>query len=741
MTQTSMLEVELEKLIERRLTGSTLEERIAWDNSHAAEPFTPYGINNGFLPGHSDEMNRDKAINTTRLWSFLNKTQKGILDQWRGRGDLKTIVEKEIDRKLSTKGILDTLRTDLEIDNITLRLFYTRPSLSDSELSHKQYAANEWSVTRQQRYSKYHPGNEIDMVIFINGIPLFTIELKNPATHQTARYDGQKQYREDRDPRDTLLRFARCLAHFTLDKDEVYFTTRLEGAKTYFMPFNQGLPDGQGAGNPINPDGHKTAYFWERILTPDTLSDIIQNFALVDYGEAKKHKKVPHLLKNAKGLIFPRYHQLDVVSKLSDTVSNVGVGGKYLIQHSAGSGKSNSITWLAFDLIKVCPATLDAVRAEALDKQLYQSVIIVTDRRVLDSQIFYNVWAFAKSDKIIAHADSSSQLKKAIEDGKRIIITTIQKFPYICGAISDMSDRNFAVVIDEAHSSQSGIAADKMNATVYRDHDSDQEDTDSIIAKLIEERKLSPNTSYFAFTATPKRETLERFGVEQADGGFKPFHLYSMKQAIEEGFIIDVLSNYTTYTSYYELAKSIEDNPEYNEAKAQKKLRRKVEREPKTIREKAEVMLAHFDAKVYRARCLKGQAKAMVVTRDIECAIRYYKALCNIIAEQHLPYKPIIAFSGEKTVDGISYTESGINGFPDVQTPEKLDCNDYQILVVANKYLTGLIRRNSQQCISTSLLTAFWQCRLCPVSTEFLLSLERQPMTYSLSTSIINLTI
>lgn len=414
MTQTSMLEVELEKLIERRLTGSTLEERIAWDNSHAAEPFTPYGINNGFLPGHSDEMNRDKAINTTRLWSFLNKTQKGILDQWRGRGDLKTIVEKEIDRKLSTKGILDTLRTDLEIDNITLRLFYTRPSLSDSELSHKQYAANEWSVTRQQRYSKYHPGNEIDMVIFINGIPLFTIELKNPATHQTARYDGQKQYREDRDPRDTLLRFARCLAHFTLDKDEVYFTTRLEGAKTYFMPFNQGLPDGQGAGNPINPDGHKTAYFWERILTPDTLSDIIQNFALVDYGEAKKHKKVPHLLKNAKGLIFPRYHQLDVVSKLSDTVSNVGVGGKYLIQHSAGSGKSNSITWLAFDLIKVCPATLDAVRAEALDKQLYQSVIIVTDRRVLDSQIFYNVWAFAKSDKIIAHADSSSQLKKRL---------------------------------------------------------------------------------------------------------------------------------------------------------------------------------------------------------------------------------------------------------------------------------------------------------------------------------------
>lgn len=690
MTQTSMLEVELERLIERRLTGSTVEERNAWSVDHAGEPFVPYGMHNGFLPGHSDEMKPfDKAINSERLWSFLNKTQKDKLDEWRGRGDLKVIVEKEIDRKLANKGILDTLRTPLEVDNIELTLFYFKPSHSDSAESHAQYAANEWSVTRQQRYSKYNPGNEIDMVIFINGLPLFTIELKNPATHQTARYDGQKQYREDRDPRDTLLKFARCLAHFTLDKDEVYFTTRLQGKSTFFMPFNQGLPDGQGAGNPINPNGHKTAYFWEKILTPDTLADIIQNFALVDYGEAKKHKKVPHLLKNAKGLIFPRYHQLDVVNRLSNTVANVGVGGRYLVQHSAGSGKSNSITWLAFDLIKVCPQTLDAVRAEALDKQLFQSVIIVTDRRVLDSQIFYNVWAFAKSDKIIAHADSSSQLRKAIEDGKRIIITTIQKFPYICGAIGDMSDRNFAVVIDEAHSSQSGIAADKLNATVYRDHDEEGEDTDSIIEKLIKERRMSPNASYFAFTATPKRETLERFGIEQEDGSFKPFHLYSMKQAIEEGFIIDVLSNYTTYTSYYELAKSIEENPEYNEAKAQKKLRRKVEREPKTIREKAEVMLAHFDAKVFRVRRLKGQAKAMVVTRDIECAIRYYKALNEIIAEQNLPYKPIIAFSGEKSVDGISYTETTINGFPDTQTPEKLDSSDYQILVVANKYLTG----------------------------------------------------
>lgn len=689
MTQTSMFEVELERLIERKLTGTTLEDRMAAIENGVAEPLVPYGEYNGFLPGDSEEMDRDKAINTVRLWSFLKKTQKDTLGQWHGRGDLKSAVEKEIDRKLTTKGILDTLRQPLEIDNIELTLYYPKPSPSDSQQSHQNFEANEWSVTRQQRYSKYHPGNEIDMVIFINGLPLFTIELKNPATHQTARYDGQKQYREDRDPRDILLKFARCLAHFTLDKDEVFFTTRLEGKNTFFMPFNQGLPNGQGAGNPINPNGHKTAYFWEKILNPDTLADIIQNFALVDYGEAKKHKKVPHLLKNAKGLIFPRFHQLDVVNRLIDDVTTKGVGGKYLIQHSAGSGKSNSITWLAFDLIKACPQTMDANRAEALDKQLFQSVIIVTDRRVLDSQIFYNVWAFAKSDKIIAHADNSEQLRKAIEVGKRIIITTIQKFPYICGTIADMSNRNFAVIIDEAHSSQSGIAADKLNATTYRDRDADTEDTDSIIEKLIAERKMSPNTSYFAFTATPKPNTLERFGIENANGGYDPFHLYSMKQAIEEGFILDVLSNYTTYTSYYELAKSIEDNPEYDETKAQKRLRRKVEREPQTIREKSDVIINHFDAKIFRARRLKGQAKAMVVTRDIECAIRYYKAISEIIEAQKLPYKAIIAFSGEKTVDGIAYTESGINGFPDTQTPEKLDGKDYQILVVANKYLTG----------------------------------------------------
>lgn len=484
------------------------------------------------------------------------------------------------------------------------------------------------------------------------------------------------------------------------------------------MPFNKGLPNGQGAGNPVNENGgYKTSYLWEEVLQKDTVADIIMNYVLFDYDEAKTQRKVPHIMKNAKKLIFPRFHQLDVVTKLTADVAEKGVGKTYLIEHSAGSGKSNSLTWLAFKLIKVCPDSMDAVRAKAIDAPLYNSVIVVTDRRLLDKQITDNIKAFGQSDKIVAHADTSKDLKKAIEGNKRIIITTIQKFPFICDAIADVSSHNFAVIIDEAHSSQSGIAADKLNATIQKDPDTDCSDTDALLEKLMKDRKMSSNCSYFAFTATPKRETLERFGTEDAEGKFHPFHLYSMKQAIEEQFILDVLTNYTTYRSYYELTKSIEDNPEYNNDRAQRMLRQAVERDPKTIQAKAEVMLNHFDAKIYRNHKLKGKAKAMVVTKDIECAILYYKALCNLIEEKKIPFKILIAFSGVKrlsdklsifgqsdeydykdygfkaaeprTAYGTEYTEAGLNGFPDKETAENFDADDYRILVVANKYLTG----------------------------------------------------
>lgn len=675
-----------EYLIEKALVGSTVEERKAAENDDidAQHPGA-----DKYYWGRPKDMPSKLAIDTRRLWSFLESSQKDVLADYRGK-DLKAAVERQISSDITNFGIIKLLREGIDVDNIHLTLFFPKPSPADSKASHTKYAKNQFSVTRQQTFSLLNPGYEIDMVVFLNGLPLFTFELKNPWTYQTAKYNGQKQYKEERNPREPLLNYGRCLAHFTLDKDEVYFTTRLAGKETFFMPFNKGIPNGQGAGNPVSEDGsYKTSYIWKYFLQKDTIADILMNYVMFDYGEAKTGKVVPHIMRNAKRLIFPRYHQLDVVSKLNADVASVGVGKTYLIEHSAGSGKSNSITWLAYKLIGLCPDSMDAVRAKAVDMALFDSAIVVTDRRLLDKQITGNIKAFGHSDKIVAHADSSKELKTAIEQGKRIIITTIQKFPFICDTIADVSDHNFAIIIDEAHSSQSGIAADKLNAAVQKDADQDGGDTDALLEKLMKDRKMSKNCSYFAFTATPKKETLERFGTEDEEGKFHPFHLYSMKQAIEEGFILDVLTNYTTYRSYYELTKSIEGNPEYETERAQKMLRRYVEREPKTIKAKAEVMLTHFDAKMYRNHKLKGHAKALVVTKDIECAISYYMALSELRKEKKLPYNILIAFSGTKNVGGRDYTEALINGFPDTKTAEEFDKDENRILVVANKYITG----------------------------------------------------
>lgn len=676
-----------EKHIELALIGSTREEREAAGtniiDNQEPEPDKYYW-------GQPKDMDKAMAIDLRRLWSFLKSTQQSVLDSYKGR-NLTESVPKQISKAIETYGIVDVIRKGVDIDNIHLTLFYPKPSAADSAESHRLYALNQFSLTRQQTFAITRPGLELDMALFLNGIPLFTFELKNPWTHQTARVNGQAQYKSgERNPHETILRFGRCLAHFTLDKDEIYFTTKLDLDDTYFMPFNKGLENGAGAGNPVNPNGFKTSYLWEEVLQKDVLSDIISNYVLFDYGEAKTQKKVPHIMKNAQTLIFPRYHQLDVVNQLTADVKSIGVGKTYLIQHSAGSGKSNSITWLAYKLIKECPDSMDAVRAKAVDAPLFNSVLVVTDRRLLDKQITDNIKAFGHSDKIVAHADSSAELKTAIENNKRIIVTTIQKFPFICDTIRDVSDHNFAILIDEAHSSQSGIAADKLNATVQKAIKEDGEvTTDAILLELMLSRKMSTNCSYFAFTATPKKETLERFGIRNADDSFRPFHLYSMKQAIEEGFILDVLTNYTTYKSYYELIKSTEENPSYETKRAQKLLKKAVEKEPKTIKAKAEQMLAHFDANLFRNHKLMGKAKALVVTKDIECAIRYYNALLDVKKEKNLPFGILIAFSGAKTVDGVEFTEASLNGFPDTKTAEEFDKDENRILVVANKYLTG----------------------------------------------------
>lgn len=675
-----------EKLIELALVGSTREERLA---EGVTDPEVQIPDPDKYYWGVPSDMDKVLALDVRRLWSFLNASQSEILTDYKGR-DLARSVQNNLSKAIENRGVIDVLRNGLDVDNIHLTLFYPKPSAADSEESHRLYALNQFSITRQQTFSQIQPGLELDMALFVNGIPLFTFELKNPWTHQTARKDGKEQYcSAQRNPKEPILQFGRCLAHFTLDKDEIYFTTKLDGSKTYFMPFNKGQEKGQGAGNPVNPNGFKTAYLWEEVLQKDMLSDIIMNYVLFDYDETKTQRKVAHIMRNAKKLIFPRYHQLDVVNRLTSEVAEHGVGKTYLIQHSAGSGKSNSITWLAYKLIRLCPATMSATRAVATDLALFNTVIIVTDRRLLDRQITDNIKMFGQSNRIIAHADSSKELQLALESGKRIVITTIQKFPYICDTIHDVSDHNFAIIIDEAHSSQSGIAADKMNATVQKEGDLDGADIDALLERMMLERKMSSNCSYFAFTATPKRETLERFGTQDEQGEFQPFHLYSMKQAIEEGFILDVLTNYTTYKSYYELIKSTDQNPMYDNERAQKALRKAVEREPKTIKAKAEQMLLHFDSCIYRTHKLQNHAKAMVLTKDIECAIRYYWALQELKEEMHLPYGILIAFSDSKEVNGVEYTEAGINGFPDTQTPEMFDKDENRILVVADKYLTG----------------------------------------------------
>lgn len=525
-----------------------------------------------------------------------------------------------------------------------------------------------------------NPREEIDMVLFINGLPFSTMELKNHWTGQNAKVHGQNQYKFKRDITQPLLNFGRCVVHFAVDTDEVYMTTKLDGGSTFFLPFNLG--HNHGKGNPPNPFGHKTAYLWDEVLTRESVANIIQHFVRFDGSEKDGLSK--------RNLFFPRYHQMNVVRKIIADASKKGVGQNYLIQHSAGSGKSNSITWAAYQLIETYPENDTIPGSKGTANPLFDSVIVVTDRRLLDKQLRENIKEFSEVKNIVAPAYSSKELKESLESGKRIIITTIQKFPFIIEGIADLSDKRFAVIIDEAHSSQSGSAADNMNRAMGKiNSEEDEGDPQDKILEAMRSRKMRGNASYLAFTATPKNNTLEKFGVPQEDGSFKPFHLYSMKQAIEEGFILDVLANYTTYKSYYEIEKSIEDNPLFDTAKAQKKLRAYVERDKQTIATKAEIMLDHFVSNIINKKKLKGKAKAMVVTQSIESAIKYYTALKNILKDKGNPFQIAIAFSGKKTIEGIEYSEESLNGFAEKDTRDKFAADDFRILVVANKYLTG----------------------------------------------------
>lgn len=664
----------LESLIEKHLTGTSLEElsQNARLGNELNDTLSLYRVANRYIIGYPNHFDKRYALDTERFWDFLETTQAKELDKLKVASDWKLKILERFDRLVKKHGILHLLKKGLSVDNAHFTLFYEAPSASSAQTIKDNFSKNQFSVTRQLRYSVVNPGEEIDMVIFVNGIPLITIELKNTWTGQTAAVQGINQYKFSRDNTQPLLEFGRCLVHFAVDTDEVYMTTKLQGKDTFFLPFNKGNDFGKG--NPVNPNGHKSAYLWQEIFKQESLANIIQHFMLLEGNDGDPLSK--------KFYIFPRYHQLDVVNKLISDVKEKGAGQTYLIQHSAGSGKSHSITWAAFQLIEV---------EHKNGSSLFDSVIVVTDRRILDKQLRDNIKSFSEIKNIIGAAYSSADLRLALESGKRIIITTIQKFPHVVKDIDDMGSKRFAIIVDEAHSSQGGTAADKMNQVIGKLEENEEGEVDAqdLILRAMESRKMRNNASYFAFTATPKNATLERFGTKQENGSFKPFHLYSMKQAIEEGFILDVLANYTTYRSYYQLKSSGDESAKFNTKKAQKVLKTFVERDERTIKAKAEIMLDHFLQQVVNKKLLKGKAKAMVLTQSIESAIRYYQALNEFLKENGKPFKIIIAFSGKKMINGIEYTESSMNGFADSETKANFDADEYKMLVVANKYLTG----------------------------------------------------
>jgi type I restriction enzyme R subunit len=555
-----------------------------------------------------------------------------------------------------------------------LDLFYGTPSPGNAAAV-ERYTQNRFSVTRQLRYSRDETKLALDLALFVNGLPVATFELKNSLTKQTVA-DAVEQYQRDRDPRERLFEFGRCMVHFAVDDQQVMMCTQLKGKGSWFLPFNIGWND--GAGNPPNPDGIKTDYLWKRTLTREGLTDVIENYAQV----VEERNARSGLTKRVQ--VFPRYHQLDVVRRLLADAGARGVGRRYLIQHSAGSGKSNSIAWLAHQMIGL----------RRNDAPVFDTIIVVTDRRILDKQIRDTIKGFAQVGATIGHAESSADLRRFIEDGKKIVITTVQKFPFILDEIGDgQRGRSFAIVIDEAHSSQGGKTSAALSAALSAAGAEDDDETfEDKVNRLMESRRLLPNASYFAFTATPKNKTLEIFGEPfTIDGVVKhrPFHSYTMKQAIQEGFILDVLRSYTPVASYYRLAKRVEGDPEFDTRRAQKKLRRYVEGNDHAIRLKAEIMVDHFHQNVIALGKIGGEARAMVVTSGVDRAIDYFHAIRAYLVERKSPYKAIVAFSGEHDYRGMSVTEASLNGFPSGDIADKITEEPYRFLVCADKFQTG----------------------------------------------------
>jgi type I restriction enzyme, R subunit len=669
---TDTTEKGLEDLILADMTGETVP--AAPLAGEVRERPAYYGV--GWLLGQAEDFNREYAIDLVQLNAFLRATQPKVAEalELEQESPARHKFLARLQGEVSKRGVVDVLRRGVKHGPLDLDLFYGTPSPGNWEAA-SRYHHNRFSVTRQLRYSRDETKLALDLALFINGLPIATFELKNSLTKQTVD-DAVQQYMRDRDPRERLFELGRCAVHFAVDEHEVKFCTQLKGKESWFLPFNQGWND--GAGNPPNPNGLKTDYLWKRILTRDGLTDILENYAqMVEPKDEKTGRK-------RKSQIWPRYHQLDVVRKLLDDAGRQGVGKCYLIQHSAGSGKSNSIAWLAHQLI--------GLRKD--DTPVFDSILVVTDRRILDQQIRDTIKQFAQVGATVGHADHSGDLREFLESGKKIIISTVQKFPFILDEIGSEREhrgRRFAIIIDEAHSSQGGKASGAVSAALSEaGAKEDDETVEDTINRIMESKKLLTNASYFAFTATPKSKTLEIFGEPYQDEGkikHRPFHSYTMKQAVQEGFILDVLQSYTPVESYYKLVKKVESDPEFDTKKAKKKLRRYVEGHDHAIHVKAEIMVDHFHEQVLDLRKIGGQARAMVVTGSIERAVQYYLAIREYLLRRKSPYEALVAFSGEYG-DGKD-TEASFNGFPSNVIPDRFREDPYRFLVCAEKFQTG----------------------------------------------------
>lgn len=631
----------------------------------------------GWIEGHAEAYDSSYALELGHLADFIEATQPPLAESL-GLGEVSPSRHKfpaRLQGEITKRGVVHLLRNGLDHLGQHIDLYYPTATGGNTKAA-ELFAANRFVITRQVHHSPSNRGDAVDLVAFVNGLPVFTFELKNNITKQTVD-DAVQQYQRDRDPRELLFGFGRTIAHFALDDQRVRFCTQLKGKSSWFLPFDQGFND--GAGNPPNPDGVMTDYLWRQVLAPESLAGIIENYAQV------VTEKNPKTGKRAAKAIFPRYHQLDVVRMLLADVVENGAGRRYLIQHSAGSGKSNSIAWLVHQLVE---ATHQGAVA-------FDSVIVVTDRVILDDQLSQTIKSFLQVGSTVVHADRSGDLRRAITAGKKIIVTTVQKFPYILDDIgSEQQGRNFAIVIDEAHSSQGSKTSAAVSRALGGNVDADEEDSvEDQINRIIEAKRLLPNASYFAFTATPKNKTLEMFGeaVANPDGtvGHRPFHAYTMKQAIQEGFIVDVLANYTPVGSYYKLMKTVEDDPEFDVKRASKKLRAYVEGNQHAIAQKADIMVEHFLGQVIAKQKIGGQARAMVVTSSIPRCIVYFHAIRDALAARKSPYKVIVAFSGEHDYKGVQVTEASLNGFPSRAIAEQIKTDPYRILVVANKFQTG----------------------------------------------------